>query len=248
MKIELNTPKSSFLLIPCSIILLGFSSASPANSIATISIGPAWYRAGNTQTFDVQPEVVNTYYARVQTRNLGNGSVFLGRQKTLHSDLIGQLGAEFSASTPATLRGDVWQTANPLFDNFTYKYKIIHTHIALKSKLLSTQFSQFWTPYVSGSVGVGRNNAYGYEITPKVYEAVPTPGFKSNSQTAFTYTAGIGIQVSLNTQWKLGAGYEFSDWGHSSLARAPGQTVNSGLKLNHLYTNELQFNLSYYFA
>lgn len=42
-----------------------------------------------------------------------------------------------------------------------------------------------------------------------------------------------------------GIGYEFADWGRSQLNRAPGQTLNSGLSLSHLYTNGFLFNLTY---
>lgn len=69
--------------------------------------------------------------------------------------------------------------------------------------------------------------------------------FASNTTTAFTYTLGAGVQRHLNPHWQVGIGYEFSDWGSSQLNRASGQTLNSGLLLSHLYTNELLFNLTY---
>ncbi|HAT9492397.1 TPA: porin family protein, partial [Legionella pneumophila subsp. pneumophila] len=37
----------------------------------------------------------------------------------------------------------------------------------------------------------------------------------------------------------------FADWGKSELGRASGQTLNEGLKLNHLYTNGVVLNLTY---
>jgi hypothetical protein len=43
----------------------------------------------------------------------------------------------------------------------------------------------------------------------------------------------------------VGAGYEFADWGKSGLNRAAGQTLNTGLALNHLYTNGVLVNLTY---
>ncbi|HAT8718368.1 TPA: porin family protein, partial [Legionella pneumophila] len=62
---------------------------------------------------------------------------------------------------------------------------------------------------------------------------------------AFTYTLGAGVQKSISEHWQLGVGYEFADWGKSELGRASGQTLNEGLKLNHLYTNGVVLNLTY---
>ncbi|MGL6035737.1 MAG: porin family protein, partial [Legionella sp.] len=59
------------------------------------------------------------------------------------------------------------------------------------------------------------------------------------------YTVGAGLQKSLNDNWQVGVGYEFADWGKSQLASAPEQTLNSGLGLNHLYTNGVLLNVTY---
>lgn len=78
-----------------------------------------------------------------------------------------------------------------------------------------------------------------------IEEALATPDFKSHTETALTYTVGAGIQKALNAHWHVGAGYEFADWGKSHLNRAAGQTLNQGLRLNHLYTNGVLLNLAY---
>ena len=110
---------------------------------------------------------------------------------------------------------------------------------------VTPDFNQMVQPYVSGSLGVGFNRAHDFTITPKIFEEVPAPNFTDNRTTAFTYTLGIGVQKALTTNWQAGIGYEFANWGKSQLGRAPGQTLNSGLHLSHLYTNQLQFSLSY---
>ena len=69
--------------------------------------------------------------------------------------------------------------------------------------------------------------------------------FSSHTNTTFTYNLGVGIQRVLNQNWQIGIGYEFADWGKSQLGIASGQTLNSGLKLNHFYTSGLLFNLTY---
>lgn len=212
--------------------------------VATLSAGPVWESAGRTQTIFLTPAIEKTYVANQSTNVLFDGELFLGLQQTLSQTLQGQLGLAVAATSTANLSGVIWDDANPEFDNFVYSYKIQHTHVALKGKLLAD--AEFWLiPWVSGSLGVGFNNAYSFNDTPTIFEALHTSNFASNTQTSFTYTVGAGVQKVLNPHWQVGIGYEFADWGKSSLGRAEGQTLNNRLAFNHLYTNGLLLNLSY---
>lgn len=223
---------------------MGSEPNSHWSQVITLSVGPAWTQSNQTQTFYLQSDIEKTYSASKNTSTLFDGELFYGLQHSLNSVLIGQIGIAGAGTTSATLKGDIWEDADPDFNNYYYRYKINHAHIALKGKLLS-DFSSILTPYVSASVGVGFNQSHGFTITPKIFEEVPAPGFVSHTQTAFTYTLGIGVQKQWNAHWQTGIGYEFADWGKSHLGQAPEQTLNTGLQLNHLYTNELQLSLSY---
>ena len=171
-------------------------------------------------------------------------SVFLRQNQTLSQTVQGQLGLAVAATSNATLTGAIWDDASPEFDNYTYNYKIQHTHVAVEGKLLADM--GYWlVPWVSASLGVGFNNVHSFRNTPTIFEAISNPDFASHTQTAFTYTVGAGVQKALSAHWQVGAGYEFADWGKSQLDRASGQTQNSGLALNHLYTNGLLFSISY---
>ena len=130
------------------------------------------------------------------------------------------------------------------FNNYAYQYKVLHTAIALKGMLLG-HWNLPVIPWISASLGVEFNKAYGFNNTPTISEEVQSPNFTSNTTTAFTYTIGIGAERQINPHWQMGVGYEFSDWGKNHLGRAAQQTQNSGLNLNHLYTNGVLFNLTY---
>lgn len=224
---------------------MGPITAQPAwNWVGSFSAGPVWESAGNTQTFYLTPDIEKTYVANKSSKALFDGEVFLGAQKGLTQTLQGQLGLAVGFTSNASLDGVIWDDADPVFDNFTYNYEIQHTHVAVKGKLLAD--AGYWLiPWVSGSLGVGFNDARGFKSTPTLFEALPTPGFSSHTQTTFTYTVGAGVQKEINAHWQVGVGYEFADWGKSSLGRASEQTQNSGLVLNHLYTNGVLFNLTY---
>lgn len=210
----------------------------------TLSIGPSWKDSNKKQTLFLQPDIEKTYVANKKTIAFASGEFFFGWQRPIASSLFLQVGAAVAASSNTKLSGDIWEDADPDFNNYFYRYKVNHAHVGIKSKLVA-DIGSIIQPYFSGSVGVGRNRAHAFEITPKLCEEVPAPGFASRSTTAFTYSLGIGAQKSINVHWSAGLGYEFSNWGKSRLGMAPGQTLGSGLQLNQLYIYQLQFNLSY---
>ena len=214
------------------------------NWVGTLSAGPVWEGGGKTQTFYLTADIEKTYTANQSIHVLFDGEVFAGLQKKLSPILQGQLGLAVAATSNAVLSGHTWDDADPTFDNYTYGYNIQHTHLAIKGKLLA-DLSDWFTPWLSGSLGVGFNNAHRFNNTPLSFEAIPNSNFASHTETAFTYTVGAGLQRTLNTHWQVGVGYEFADWGKSQLNRASEQTLNKGLTLSHVYTNGVLFNLTY---
>ena len=199
--------------------------------VATLSLGPVWESAGNTQTFYLAPNIEKTYAANHASHALVDGEFFLGIQKSIREKLEGQIGLAVATTGNASLSGNIWDDADALFNNYTYHYQVRHTHLALKGKLLADRGYSV-TPWVSGSLGVGFNQAHDFSNTPTISEAVVMSNFASNTTTAFTYNLGAGVQRHLNQHWQVGIGYEFADWGRSQLNRASGQSLNSGLSLS----------------
>lgn len=233
--------------------LTGFAFAGAVNNahqqsdwawLGTLSSGPNWGQGGKTQSFYLTPEIDKAYVARLNTRVFVNGEVFIGLQKKLPRFFLGQLGLAVASTSNVPLSGEIWDEGDAVFANYRYTYKIQHAHLAVKGKLLADL--GFWvTPWVSASVGVGFNKAYAFNNTTTIFEAVANPNFINNTQSTYTYTIDLGIQKALSERWQVSVGYEFADWGKSSLGRAPEQTLNSGLKLSHLYSNGLVFGLTY---
>ncbi|MCX7117132.1 MAG: porin family protein [Legionellales bacterium] len=211
--------------------------------VASIAAGPIWARGGETQTFYLAPEIEKTYVARKTTNAIATGELFVGIQKSLASQWFGQLGLAAATIGNAKLQGVIWDDADPQFANYSYLYKVQNTRVAVKGKLLLDK-GYWFMPWVSASLGVGFNRAHDFTNTPLISEALAN-NFEDHTKTAFTYTLGAGVQKPISEHWQLGVGYEFADWGKSEMGRALGQTMNSGLALNHLYTNGVLFNLTY---
>lgn len=212
--------------------------------VATYSIGSAWTNPGYQQTLQLTPEIVKTYTAFAPSNTLADGELFLGVKKDLPYHLFTHLGIAGALTSQAGLSGQIWDDAEPEFNNYQYGYHVQHGHVALKAKVFK-DVSYPILPWISGSVGVGFNRSNSYQNQPLISEAIKQNNFANYTQTSFTYTVGAGIQRMINTNWQVGIGYEFSDWGQSHLNPAVGQTEGTGLSLNHLYTNGLIFNITY---
>ena len=212
--------------------------------VITLSGGPAWTSRVNSQNIYFEPELMMSFKAHDHNTTLGTGEAFFGVQHSLRQQLTYQLGLAISGSSDGKLAGNVWIDDIPEFNDYLYKYKISHTHVAVKGKLLA-DIGYVLQPYLSASLGAGFNRAKNFSDTPTIFEQLAFPNFGSHTKTAFTYTVGAGVQTALNANWGMGLGYEFADWGKSRLDPCRTQLIGTGLKLNHLYTHQLQFSLSY---
>lgn len=206
------------------------------------SVGPSSAKGGETQNIFLTPEIEKAYVAKKSTNSLATGELFIGKQKSLTSQFLLKLGLAAAATGNAKMQGIIWDDADPQFDNYVYQYKVEQKRLSVKGAL-SFERWKMMQPWINASIGVGFNRAYAFANQPTIFEAVPDADFTNKTTTAFTYTIGAGVKTSVDRHWSYGIGYEFSDWGKSELNRAPGQTLNNGLKLNHLYTNSLLFNL-----
>ena len=216
----------------------------PSSFVTTLSLGVAYERAGETQTFYLQPEVQKTYATENSGYALGDGELFVGLLKEFNDCVQGQFGVAVAAASNAQLKGNIWEDGDPAFNNYNYSYTVSHIHVALKGKLVG-DFSLPVLFYTSLSLGIGSNAAQSFKIVPKIYEEIPAPLFEKNRHTSFTYTLGAGLQRAISEHWQAGVGYEFADWGRNQLDAAEGQTMGTGLGAAHLFTNGLLFSLSY---
>lgn len=212
--------------------------------VGTLSGGAVWAQKASQETFYLTPTIEKTYSPQASTRALFSGEGFLGLQKTLAQTLQGQLGIAAGGASSAMINGEIWTDADPEFNNHSYSYKIQHAQVSLKGKLLK-EISHGLLPWISASLGVGINKASSFDNASLICGELTNPNYTSKTKNSFTYTLGTGLQKELNQHVQVGIGYEFADWGKSQLGRAPEQTLNSGLGLNHFYTNGLLLNLTY---
>jgi opacity protein-like surface antigen len=213
--------------------------------IVTLSAGPVFGKGGQTQTFYLQPFIENTYAANHRAQTIFDGEIFVAGQHHLYKNFQGQLGVAVAGLSKVSIGGQIWNDADPVFNNFNYAYTLQNTRLAVKGKLLADYNFLKTQPYLSLGLGLSFNHAYNYRSIPLLYEVLPTPNFSPHTSVSFAYAVGAGIQHQLNKNLFMGIGYEFADWGYSRLGLAPTQTLGHGLIMNNFYTNGLLFNLTY---
>lgn len=225
----------------------GGMGSKPNEYFLSLSGGPSWTNAGKSQTIALQPDVIKAYVPQNLTNSnvLGNAEIFAGIEKSFFEQVRSQFGLAAYWSSFAKLNGFIQEDADPNFQNFSYQYHISHWHIALKSKwIVENTFNL--NPYISGSIGLGWNRSYGYAVTPLIFQEVAAPPFQSNTHTALSYSLGAGFQHTVNQHVTIALGYQLVSWGSSALNRATGQTSGKGLSLGTLYTQGIEFNVSYF--
>lgn len=218
--------------------------ATLSTYLLTLSAGPAWAKNGGNQVFYFSTDVEKLFTLAKKTQTLASGELFLGLQRPLGSRFSGQLGFALSGISTTEFSGDVWEDASPLFNNYTYSYKVAHRRLALKAKF-AADFGLVVQPYFGGSIGVGLNKTYDYAIAAKTPEEVPPAPFASQRNNALSYSLVAGLQKSITRHWQVGLGYEFDDWGRSALGPSPDQTLGDRLHLGRFYSHQLQGSLSF---
>lgn len=210
--------------------------------IISVSGGPAWSSPGQNQyLYPYLPSrQFNYFIANTNRQTLISGELAFGLQRIVFPGATGELGLAIAGTSDAELEGSVTVNGIPNFS--FYHYKVNHSRLNLKGKLLA---NSYWLqPYISGGLGAGWNNSHDYRATtinPLIY---PNPWFASKTNIAFAYTLGIGVQAPINRFWQVGVGYEFADWGKSGLGTDLYTNI-LGPAMTHMYTNEILFNISY---
>ncbi len=214
----------------------------PWVKVLTLSGGPAWsHPAGETQVIPLIPSLfTNTYEARKHSNTMFFGSLFFGLQTNYGCCVQGQWGIELAGAGDAELQGNILSTGS------AYEYQMNHGRVSFRGKLQADPKIMFIQPYITGSIGAAFNHSFNYTTLPAVNPVISPRYYNDKTELAFAWTAGGGLQMAINKNWQAGVGYEFVDWGKSSLGRALSSPfTNIGPQLSHLYSHQAVFSISY---
>lgn len=223
----------------------GWQAESYPKPFITLSLGPDFIQQGRAQTLSLYPPFENYYTNKKSTTTAVDGGLFVGVEHAMTEKTHLQFGVGGYLEQRINPQGKVWLFGSPLFDTLAYQYHVRHGRVVAEGKLLlTTPYSPLFHPYVSANLGAAFNRASDYQETPWVAGAVPTQPFRGYTSNSFTYGVGVGFDVSMSHNLRLGLGYQFADFGAVSLGPTPVAITSQTLSFPHLYANQIRFQLS----
>lgn len=223
---------------------LCFNETSLWHAVLSIGAGAAISSdIGKSKTFPIVNPITDEFYvysAKSSNQIAGVFDGFIGAEWMFHPQWALQMGPGYNQAWNFRAKGSYLQGADPeSADQYSYHYNILTRQLLAEGKLLY-HFKPCYHPYVLLGLGAAFNDAsdYGTNVPPFL---TFTRQYKDNTQTSFTYTVGLGIDVDVLEHLRLGIGYRFSDFGQVKLGNATIDTtsVNGTLSQNHLYASEV---------
>jgi opacity protein-like surface antigen len=156
-----------------------------------------------------------------------------------------QSGAAYYVTNEFHVDGTVHNLSTPdqLRD---FEYKVLNQRVMWENKLIA-KLNERFSFYLLGGLGMAINKAYDYEETPRSGVGV-SPEIEDKTKDSFSYTAGLGVEVALIEDLRLGVGYQFSNLGEIKLGEANVPTPSQDtLSQNTTFTNEFIATLTYAF-
>lgn len=191
----------------------------------------------------------NEYYKyRVDDRNDSNGffDVFAGFEWDFCPQWGAQLGVGYTYMGSFSVGGTYEQGFDPQSSDFyDYNYRVRSQQVQAEGKLVF-HMSEMIHPYIFGGLGASFNKASNYDADYPIFLTF-TRDFENNTQSAFTWSVGAGVDFEVFDCWRLGIGYRFADLGRVSLGQSfiDDTPVTSTLAQSHLYTNSIVGQLTY---
>lgn len=248
--------------------LVGFmvsSSIAMAGSMGAIEqpvISPVITLFGGVGFFNVNhsPEVftgtdddIFTYYNNRQHSNSGLLGVFVGGEHALpRPGLFMQGGLEYTAFENSRIKGSHSVGIEPATSTYyNYKYTIQTQQLLAVAKLFGT-LKERYHPYVSVGLGAAFNDSTAFSVsTTETGSLNIAPIYGNHTKTAFSYSAGLGVDADLNQHVRLGLGYRFAGLGKSSLGNGSvnmntySYPTGFSLSAGNAYVNQLVAQISY---
>ncbi len=233
-----------------------FAANLPFTPVFSLTVGDAMAQPGTTQTItDTGPYTYNyipNSSTDSQTRILGGAFIGVALPFAGVSPWSVQTGLAYYQIAPFTASGDLQQGYGPSsYDNYSYHYHISSQQLVEETKLLGDGYGRYH-PYFLVDVGAAFNNVNDYQAVTSQTSADISPLYSGHHNTAFSYGAGLGLDVDVINHLRAGFGYRLADLGTANSGTG-SKTYGSyyvgafpyNLKQSHLYVQTIVAQLSY---
>lgn len=211
----------------------------------------------HTQTYVGTDDNQFIYHNKNNTESAGLVGAFLGIELPLiQQKLFIQTGIEYEYISNTTISGSNTVGIEPeTATAYNYQWQLETQQLLAVAKLFTSfqplKFNPIY-PYISVGLGSAFNKSSHFKsVTEETGSINIAPSFRNHTQTSFTYSLGLGVDIPLNNNIRIGLGYRFSDLGPASLNdgvvvfnqyRAP---IPFTLETTNNYTNQFIGQISY---
>lgn len=204
---------------------------------------------GQQQSFPIENPLTDERYDylpgnKVQTQGLFE--IFLGAEYSIHQNWRTQVGLAYNQTGTYNNAGLFVQGADPdSSQQYTYSYQVVLRELLAQTKLMYTYRDKFY-PYVLLGLGGSFNKASLFSTNVPPFLTF-SRDYANNTARSFAYKVGLGSDVDIMTNTRIGVAYRFSGFGAISLGSAhiDGSAVSGTLSQSNLYVNEVLIQLTY---
>lgn len=207
-----------------------------------------------SQTFPVQNAVTDEYFIYKSTSSSQNRSMFEGfagfetEYYSRWSKWILQLGVAYTQASPFTGAGYLTQGADPQSqDMYFYRYNVKTHQLMAQGKFMFPHEDMFY-PYFLIGLGASFNNAGNYLTNVPPFLTF-TREYTNRLSSSFAWRLGLGMDVDVFTNTRIGIAYRFANLGQVKLGPSTidGIPVYGTLKQSNLLASEIVAQLTYTF-
>ena len=216
----------------------------PATRMLTVaSFGLDFLHLNEGQSLSLLSPYREYYTASASYRPSASFGLGVAAERSIHSFGLWQLGLAGTYNAAVKAQGTKWLFGSSDFADFNYNYQIQSTRVVAIGKILST-YQKNMHPYLSAELGAAYNHAYSYSEQALIEEEIPIEPFTNHRRTALSWGIGLGVDLDVRVNLRVGIGYQFADLGQVSLGVSPAQETSQTLGKNHLYDNQLRLQLT----
>lgn len=163
-----------------------------------------------------------TYYNKNNSTSTGFIGGFIGAEVPFswlpHPGMRLQTGVEYNYFGSAHIAGVNTVGLEPaLATVYQYNYQVQTQQVLGIIKLLATTYERFY-PYGEVGLGAAFNKANRYRATTTDAGVINlTPYFIDQTNSQFSYSLGVGVDMQMMEKIRVGLGYRYSNFGTPSL-------------------------------
>lgn len=220
------------------------------NWYASLTLGAYFTDPGKNQNLQISSTTFNQYLSSEKSRLVPEVGISIGKSFNLPDQFFLDTGIGLYRIGNITDKGTIYQSGNPSLDQLEYSFTIRSTRIMIETrlyKILRNTFQKSIYPYISVGIGsaINRADSYSDKLKNSSGSATMILPFSSNTITKFAYQIGLGFDLDITQEIKLGFGWQFVNVGNAELGLSPSQSVYDRLSTGNITTNGIKIHLTY---